>query len=301
MKYLIIGAGGTGGCISAYLSAAGKDVTVIARGKHLRAIQKNGLTIKNVWSGTRTSYKIKCVDMEHYHDCPDVIFVCVKGYCLPQAIEFIRRTAHKNTIIIPILNIYTTGENMRSELPGFFVTDGCIYISANINSPGVIFMHGEIFRIVFGTTFTHDKETVLKEISDDLRNSNIDCIISQNIKKDALLKFSYVSAMAACGLYYDSEAGPMQQQGQIRDTFIALCREINQLAEAMGIFYDFDLAENNLAVLDRLSPTASTSMQRDIAKGKRSEIDGLIFEVVRLSEKYNVQVPVYKMISHKFQ
>ena len=45
MKYLIIGAGGTGGCIGAYLAKAGNDVTFIARGKHLQAIRENGLTV----------------------------------------------------------------------------------------------------------------------------------------------------------------------------------------------------------------------------------------------------------------
>ena len=43
MEYLIIGAGGTGGCIGAYMTEAGKDVTMIARGAHLHAMQKDGL------------------------------------------------------------------------------------------------------------------------------------------------------------------------------------------------------------------------------------------------------------------
>ena len=43
MKYAIIGAGGTGGSLGFFLTKAGKDVTLIARGKHLEAIRKNGL------------------------------------------------------------------------------------------------------------------------------------------------------------------------------------------------------------------------------------------------------------------
>ena len=44
MKYLIIGAGGTGGVTGYYMKKAGKDVTLIARGEHLKKIQKQGLT-----------------------------------------------------------------------------------------------------------------------------------------------------------------------------------------------------------------------------------------------------------------
>ncbi|WP_291635219.1 ketopantoate reductase C-terminal domain-containing protein, partial [Clostridium sp.] len=117
---------------------------------------------------------------------------------------------------------------------------------------------------------------------------------------DALQKFSYVSAMAACGLYYGAEAAAMQKQGEIRDTFIALIKEIDALAVAMGIYFTIDIVQINLDILDKLAPTASTSMQRDIAQGKKSELDGLIFEVVRMGEKYGVPVKTYKKITEKY-
>ena len=44
MKYLIVGAGGTGGVVGYYMTKAGKNVTLIARGAHLKQMQTNGLT-----------------------------------------------------------------------------------------------------------------------------------------------------------------------------------------------------------------------------------------------------------------
>jgi|GEM_PF-5403085 len=55
----------------------------------------------------------------------------------------------------------------------------------------------------------------------------------------------------------------------------------------------------NLKILDSLSPSATTSMQRDFKQGNNSEINGLIFEVVRLGRKYGVNVPTYEMIAQK--
>ena len=49
MKYAIIGAGGTGGTLGFYLTKAEKDVTLIARGSHLEAMQKQGLTMRQLW------------------------------------------------------------------------------------------------------------------------------------------------------------------------------------------------------------------------------------------------------------
>ena len=147
MKYLVIGAGGTGGCIGAYMAKAGKDVTLIARGEHLADIQESGLTVETNWQGTYTVFPLKACDTQHYNEQSDVIFVCVKGYSLEEIVPFIKQVAHKNTVVIPILNIYGIGGKLQEMLRSLLVTDGCIYVSANIKSPGRIQMHGEIFRI----------------------------------------------------------------------------------------------------------------------------------------------------------
>lgn len=297
MKYLVIGTGGTGGSIGAFMTEAGKDVTVIARGAHLAAIQKYGLKMETSSKGNYTVYPMKSFDMEHYNEKPDVIFNCVKGYSLDDTIPFISRVAHKDTVVIPLLNIYGTGGKMQGLLPDILVTDGCIYIAAEIKSPGVILQRGDIFRVVYGVRNAAEYRPVLEEVAQDLKDSGITPVVSDNIRRDAFQKFSYVSPMAACGAYYDISAGAAQQKGVVRDTFIALMREIDRLAQAMGIHFGEDIVKTNLHILDNLSPTASTSMQRDMQQGKDSEIDGLIFEVLRLGKQYGVDVPTYENIA----
>jgi 2-dehydropantoate 2-reductase len=243
---------------------------------------------------------IKACDSEHYDEQPDVIFVCVKGYSLAEIVPFIKRVAAKNTVVIPILNIFGTGSKLQAMLPGLLVTDGCIYISANITGPGKIKMHGEIFRIFFGVRDPAQFRPELKQIEADLNDSGILGVLSADIRKDALQKFSYVSAMAACGLYYQVEAGAVQQPGEIRATYIDLLREIEALAMAMDIRFGVDIVQYNLDILDSLAPTASTSMQRDISLGKKSEIDGLVFEVLRMGEKYHVALPTYQRLALSF-
>ncbi|HEY5557980.1 2-dehydropantoate 2-reductase [Acetobacterium sp.] len=301
MKYLIIGAGGTGGCIGAYMAKAGKDVTLIARGEHLADIQKSGLTVETNWQGTYTVFPIKACDTQHYNEQPDVIFVCVKGYSLEEIVPFIKQVAHKNTVVIPILNIYGTGGKLQEMLPELLITDGCIYVSANIKGPGRIQMHGEIFRIFFGVRDPAQYRPVLKQIERDLNDSHIMGVLSSDIRRDALQKFSYISAMAACGLYYHAKAASIQKPGEIRVSFINLIREIQALAVAMDIHFTVDIVQFNLDILDTLAPTASTSVQRDINLGKQSEIDGLVFEVLRMGEKHNVSMPTYKRISENIR
>lgn len=299
MKYLVIGAGGTGGSIGAYMTEAGKDVTLIARGEHLKKMQQQGLRMETMAKGDYTVYPIQVRDMGHYEEQPDVIFVCVKGYSLQEVVPFIRRVAKESTIVIPILNIYGTGGKLQEQLPELLVTDGCIYIAGEVKEPGTILLKGNIFRIVFGVRNPEELRPELFQIVKDLQESGIDGVLSDNIRRDALQKFAYVSPMAACGLYYHVSAGEIQKTGEPRDTFVKLMKEVDALAVAMEVPFLVDIVTTNLQILDALTPEASTSMQRDIYAGKSSEIDGLIYEVVRMGQQYGVPTPVYEMVAKK--
>ena len=299
MKYLVIGAGGTGGSIGAYMTEAGKDVTLVARGEHLKQMQEHGLKMETTKKGNYTVAPIKAADMEHYDEHPDIIFVCVKGYSLEETLPFIRRTAKENTIVIPILNIYGTGGRMQEKLPDLLVTDGCIYIAGEIKEPGTILLRGDIFRIVYGVRDPQGLRPELLAVAQDLKDSGIEGVLSDNIRRDALQKFAYVSPMAACGLYYHVSAGEVQKTGEPRDTFVKLMKEIDALAVAMDVPFLVDIVTTNLQILDTLNPEASTSMQRDVYAGKASEIDGLIYEVVRMGQRYGVPTPTYEMVADK--
>ncbi len=263
MKYLIYGAGGTGGCLAAFLAQGGKDVSLIARGAHLEAIQKNGLVLETGHGAF--AVPVEAREQEQVTEKPDVIFVCVKGYSLEGTLPTLKRLSDGHTIVIPLLNIYGTGGRLQPELSPALVTDGCIYIAAEIKAP----------------------------------DCGIQGELSRDIQRDALLKFSVVSPMAACGIYHNIQVAGMQVPGQPREDFKELVAEIGALASAMGHPFPEDPVPRNLAIQDALAPDASTSLKRDLDAGKPSEVDGLIFEVVRLGRKYGVPTPMYDRVAAK--
>lgn len=317
MKYIIIGAGGTGGILGFYMTKAGKDVTLIARNAHLEAMQKQGLSVEKMWTNETETIPVGAESMESYEakgEKADVILVCVKKYSLDSCIPFIQNISHENTIVVPVLNVYGTGAYLQEKLPKVLVTDGCIYVSANIKQAGVLLQHGEILRVFFGVREKEDlkklngqldgeykAERLLKKITQDFKDSGIDGILSDNIKRDALTKFSYVSPIGTAGLYLHAVAGDFQREGEARELFKTLIREIVTLANAMGITFEEDLVERNLKILSNLPEEATTSMQRDVIEGKQSEIDGLVYEVVRMAKKYGVEVPAYERAAEKFR
>ena len=331
MKYIILGAGGTGGILGFYMTKAGKDVTLIARNAHLEVMKKQGLSVEKMWTNETETIPVSAESMESYEakgEKADVILVCVKKYFLDSCIPFIQNISHKNTIVVPVLNVYGTGAYLQEKLPELLVTDGCIYVSANIKQPGVLLQHGEILRVFFGVREKEDlkkfntkfdtkydvkkkipeqinieykAESLLKKIAQDFKNSGIDGILSDNIKRDALTKFSYVSPIGTAGLYLHSVAGDFQKEGEARELFKTLIREIVTLSNAMGVTFEEDLVERNLKILSNLPEETTTSMQRDVMEGKQSEIDGLVYEVVRMANKYEVEVPAYERAAEKFR
>ena len=301
MKYAIIGAGGTGGCLGFFLQKAGKDVTLIARGKHLEAIRKNGLTIQKLWDESRETLPVKACTAEEYKEIPDVILVCIKGYSMDETVPTIKKIAGKETVVIPILNIYGTGGRLQKKLPELTVTDGCIYVSANILEPGVILQHGKILRVVFGARKPEEETERMREVAKDMVTDDLEVILSANIRRDAMVKFSYVSPIGTAGLYCNAVAADFQREGEQREMFKALIREIVALSHAMGIEFAEDLVERNLKILAALSPEATTSMQRDVMEEKCSEMDGLVYEVVRMGEEYKVDMPQYKKAAARFR
>ena len=317
MKYIIIGAGGTGGILGFYMTKAGKDVTLIARNAHLEAMKKQGLSVQKMWTNETETIPVSAESMESYEakgEKADVILVCVKKYSLDSCIPFIQNISHENTIVLPVLNVYGTGAYLQEKLPKVLVTDGCIYVSANIKQAGVLLQHGEILRVFFGVREKEDlkklngqsdgeykAERLLKKIAQDFKDSGIDGVLSDNIKRDALTKFSYVSPIGTAGLYLHAVAGDFQREGEARELFKTLIREIVTLANAMGITFEEDLVERNLKILSNLPKEATTSMQRDVMEGKQSEIDGLVYEVVRMAEKYGAEVPAYRRAAEKFR
>ena len=300
MNYLIAGTGGVGGSIAAFLALAGKDVACIARGEHLAAIRTHGLRLHSDLKGEHTLHIPACT-AEEYTGKADVIFVCVKGYSVDSITDLIRRAAKPDTVVIPILNVYGTGPRIQHLVPGVTVLDGCIYIVGFVSGKGEITQMGRIFRLVYGAhRGTQVSRERLEAVKHDLEESGIKADLSDDIDRDTFVKWSFISAMAVTGAYYDVPMGEVQKPGQVRDTFIGLSRESAELGRKLGIDIPDNLVEYNLMVMDKLDPHSTASMQKDLARGHESEVQGLLFDLIDAAEAHGVDIPTYRLVAQKF-
>lgn len=303
MKYVIVGAGGVGGSIAAMLSLAGEEVTCIARNSHLHVLQERGLHYRSHLKGNHLLH-IPTFSSEEYKGQADVIFVCVKGYSISLIIDFLKRISHENTLVIPILNVYGTGPKIASLLPeNIRVIDGCIYIVGFKSAPGEITQMGKIFRIVYGARSVDDFLTKrMRDVADVLLNAGIKVTISDDINRDTFAKWSFISAMAVTGLYYDCTMDRLQDPHDAAyKTFYQLSSETEALGKALGIHVVGGLLQHNLHIMSKLDPSSTASMQKDMAAGTQTEIQGQLFDVIDLAHQQGVEMPHYIEVAKKFK
>lgn len=301
MKFLIVGAGGTGGMIAYKLAKGGQDVTLVARGEHLEKIKSAGLKVHTQWDDAIDAVPVKAVTAENCGGPYDVIFICFKWYSIKNALPIIETSADAHTVVIPILNIYGTGRMLQDELPDKYILDGCIYVAASKEKPGQIFQFGKIMRIVFGPRQNQEKRPALVLIAAALDACGIEGKLSDHIEEEDLEKFCYISPVGTASLYYGVTAGAFSAPGKARTMLVELMKEIGALGKAMGTPLPDDIVARNLKIAASLEPDSSTSMQRDVMAGRTSEMDGLVAEVLRMAERYGVSVPAYEKAAAAFR
>lgn len=300
MKYLILGTGGIGGSLGGFLLNKGLDVSFIARGKNLEAIKEKGLRLNSHLIGDKNFQDVKIYTENEYTDTPDVIFVTVKGYSTKEIIPFLKRFENTSALVIPLLNIYHTADVLRKALPNLQVVQGCIYIVAYIKNAGEINQDGKMFKVIFGT----EGEAIspkLKKIAEDLTNSGIKTILTTEVKKLCYQKFTFISPYAATGAYFDYTAGQMKKDATALQLFIDLVNETITLGEKMGLKLDSHLLAKNIMTVEAMGESSTASMQKDIQKGKESEAEGLVFDVIKEGEKYNLDLIHYKKVWEKIK
>ena len=84
---------------------------------------------------------------------------------------------------------------------------------------------------------------------------------------------------------------------------VAICDQLEdpKLTKKLGIEFKEDMVEYNLKVIDKLAPESTASMQKDMAKGHQSEVQGLLFDMITAAEEQGIEIPTYRMVAEKFK
>nr|WP_321411810.1 2-dehydropantoate 2-reductase [uncultured Carboxylicivirga sp.] len=293
MHIAIIGTGGVGGYFGAKLAQAGNKVTFVARGEHLKAIQKNGLKVKSIDGDFRVE-DIAATDNILDIKNPDLIITAVKAWQIKEIREDINKIIHSDTMILPLQNGVLAAEELCEVIDPSHVLNGLCRIISKIEAPGVINHFGVKPEIVFGETnkVQSSRVDILNQLFDE---AGIASKASRDIEADVWKKFISICVSALLAVT-KTTYGEMCELKETRQMMISLLNEVYDLSQKKGVNIKPDFIDKTVSFIDSFPYKSTSSLTRDVWEGKPSEIDYQNGIVVKLAQKYGIDVPVNRFV-----
>jgi 2-dehydropantoate 2-reductase len=293
MKIAIIGTGGVGGYFGGKLARAGYDVTFLARGEHLSAIQQKGLTVKSIL-GDFTIDTVKVTDRIDTIGFTDLVILSVKAWQVSDISKELLTIIKKDTTVLPLQNGVMAAEELRENVNQKNIVGGLCRIISKIEAPGVINHFGVEPSILFGELDNTATERIdlIKAMFD---TAGISSKISENITADLWRKFIGICVsglMAVTKTTY----GELRELKETRQLMIELLNEIYLLSQKIGIEIEPGFVGKTISVIDSFPYGSTSSLTRDVWEGRPSEIEYQNGAVVRLGEKFGVDTPVNRFV-----
>jgi len=294
MQIVIFGTGGVGGYFGGRLAQAGEDVTFVARGEHLRAIKANGLKVDST-SGDFTINPAKATDDVKDVADAELVVLGVKAWQVPDAARAIKPIVGTNTTVLPLQNGVDAVQQLVDELGGDNVVGGLCKIVSFVVGPGHIRHAGFTPSIVIGERDNRRTDRIVT-IAETFNRAGLETTIATDIQVALWMKFLFIASFSGVGAVADAPAGVIRSNPKWRAQVISAMAEIYALAHARGVKLPADAITTVMAAVDGLPADATSSMQRDIAAGKPSELESQNGAVVRMAHESGVDVPTHEHI-----
>lgn len=295
MRIAIFGTGGVGGYFGGRLAQAGEEVSFIARGDHLRAIQSQGLRVESVL-GDFMINPAQATDDPANVGPVDVVLVCVKAWQVAEAAQAILPLVGPETMVVPLQNGVDAPAELAAVLGADSVAGGLCGLIAFVAGPGHIRHTGIEPFITFGELDDRPSERVERLRQAFARAKGVLVEVPADIKAAMWRKFLLIATWSGVGAVTRAPIGVLRSVPETREMLEQSLQEIYNVALAHHIALPADVVSQTLAFIDTFPPHGTASMQRDIMAGRPSELASQNGAVVRLGREAGVATPLHNFI-----
>ena len=289
LKVAVVGAGGTGAYYGGALAKAGHDVTFIARGSHLDAINKSGLQLNTVLLGDFHLDSPATDDMSSIGPVDLVIFA-VKSWGTETAIADMAGLVGNNTLIISTQNGIDS-ERLLSDAFGKEHVLGCTAtVSSMITSPGVVTQAGGPGSLVIGA-LTEGQSARVNDLATQCVEAGIAAETHENIELAIWEKFTFICALSGMTALTRKPIGEIFAQESTTRMYLQVLSEVAEVGRASGIPLPQSIAADLLATTQAREPFIIGSMGHDLIANNPIEISLLNARVVELGKTHNIKTP----------
>lgn len=316
MKIAVIGAGAIGGLLGGACAQAGHEVSLVARGDHLQALRRSGLTVRWLDRGERT-YRLAATDEPRELGLQDAVIIALKAHSIAPMLPRLRPILGEHTPVVTAINglpwwyfhrhggplegtriecLDPDGAMVRAVDPRHLV--GCVVHSGGeVIEPGVVVHTGG--KMHFLGELDGSITARVQALADAIAGGGLEAKISTNIRNDIWMKLignlSY-NPVAALSLVRMDEIN--NDPGLIRMIRIQM-QEAMAVAAAYG--QPISMSIDQRLALARTMGRTKVSMHQDLERGRPLEIDAIVGAVLELGRKAAIAMPmvdaVYSLIA----
>jgi 2-dehydropantoate 2-reductase len=293
MRIAVMGAGGVGGYFGGRLAQAGHDVTFIARGRHLEAMQQKGLALKSPLGDA--VLKVKAVGAAAEASPADIVLFAVKLWDTEASAEQLRPVVEKGGHVIPFQNGVESVARIGAVLGKERVMGGAAYIAARIAEPGTIVQTGSVARLRFGPALPSQRKAA-EAFHAACADAKIDCELAEDIERVLWEKFVLLVGVSASTTVTRKTIGLVRSDPDLRWLLESVMRETWVVGRRRGVGLADDLVTKTLAQAETFAPEMRASMAADLEAGGRLEAPWLSGAVARMSAEAGLEAPVNRAV-----
>jgi 2-dehydropantoate 2-reductase len=294
MRIAVLGSGGIGGYYGALLAKGGLDVAFIARGAHLLAMQRRGLTVRTP-EGESTIPVTAVADTRTVGPV-DLVLFSVKSYDTEAAAQALAPLMARDTAVLTLQNGVDNVETIASVVGSGAVLAGAVYIALQLAGPGVVLRTGGEGKVVFGEVSGALTERV-QRIASAFQRSGIPHDVSTDIQRVLWEKFLFITGVGGVTALARSGIGPLLASPEGRALLTTACAEIAAVALAERVPLAADAVEHVVEQAATLPSQWRSSMARDLEDGRRLEVEALSGAVLRRGRAHGIPTPVHQTIA----
>jgi 2-dehydropantoate 2-reductase len=310
MRFLIAGAGAIGAYIGARMARAGFDVTLFARGPHLRAMQEHGVQVRSS-DGDFVARPTMASSLEEVRPV-DVVFLGVKAHGLPQLAPQLKPVLGPETAVVSTQNgipwWYFQGfggelEGLRLERidPGGVISSAIearsvvgsiVYFSTEISSPGVV-QHIEGNRISLGEP-NGSRSDRCRQIAEALIASGLRCPVTTHIRPEIWVKVLGNASLNPVSALTRATLVKMLRDPGVSSVIRNVMQEVEALSNKLGMELPVSI-DQRMAGAEKVGEH-KTSMLQDLEAGRPLELEALVGAVVELGERVGLSMPYTRTV-----
>jgi 2-dehydropantoate 2-reductase len=297
VKIAVFGTGALGGFFGGLLARSGEDVHFIARGEHLEAIRRNGLTVKSALAGD-FAISAQANDDPNQVGPADLVLFCVKAYDNATAIPRLSPMVGPRTMILSLQNGISNEREIAEVVGDEHVLGALAYAVASIEAPGVVAQTAAAGQIVFGELGGGTSPRV-EQLLEVFQRAEINAELHTDVTVALWEKYIGICAFAGLTSLTRLPIGPVIEDPETRALFRGVLEEVESLGRANGVALPEDTAEsflNDMVQFAPRQPWASSSMHHDLTIGRRLELETLNGTASRVGKDLGIPTPINDVI-----